>query len=698
MENIIEALDYIPSDDYETWVKVGMALKQEGYGVEVWDSWSQGSPKYKQGQCERKWRSFARDDITGGTIIQMAKDNGYTPYANSAMDWDDFFDEDVGRGGKIIDHEIVKQLSIPAPTREPIADIRRYLNLLFQSDDYVGYCDKLTMIDGKYIPKNGIFRRTARQILKDLEKGFDYAGIRQESDGGALIRFNPLDGEGESDANVTDFRYCLVESDTDTIEKQYGLYMEMKLPIVCLVFSGGKSLHAIVRIDAGKDHVTYKSRVDFVYKFCESNGLKVDKNDKNASRYSRLPGITRDGKQQYIVAENIGFESYEKWFEWTKIQNDDLPKDLSLAEIFANIRPLKDELIANILRVGHKMLIAAPSKAGKSFLLTYLTVCFAEGIEWLGCRCKQGKVFYLNCELDEDSCNHRFWDIYQKLGIENPHYENIRVWHLRGKTKPLDKLAPLLENRLAGKGYLACVIDPIYKIITGDENNATEMSEFCAYLDRIATNCSVAIIYSHHHSKGAAGKYGNAVDRSSGSGVFARDPDAILDLTELDPGSALDKYLEFVPDAAKTATAWEMTTTLREFPPMRPQRLWFDYPVHRPDDKNLLAEAKYSNTGSGKRGVGKDQREKEDIAQDMEDYFNENTFEVNEAIPASVLMDELGLQERNLRKHTGKETRFEVGTLDRELAVFRRGLDMIVFRDTSYQRKPNGKSVKWIPI
>ena len=696
MESIIEALDYISPDDYETWFKVGMALKQEGFGVEVWDSWSRGSTKYKQGECERKWKSFNRSDITGGTIVQWAKDNGYM--TNSAMDWDDFFDEDVGRGGRIIDHEIVKQRSIPEPSREPIADTRRYLNLLFRSDDHVGYCDRLDLIDGKFVPKHGIYVRTAGEILKALDNGFEGASIRSESDSGAMIRFNPLDGEGESDANVTEFRYCLVESDSDSIEKQYGLYIEMKLPIVCLVYSGGKSLHAIVRIDAGKDHATYKSRVDFVYKFCESNGLKVDKNDKNASRYSRLPGIKRGENLQYIVAENIGFESYEKWFEWTKIQNDDLPKDLSLADIMKDLKPLKDELIGNVLRVGHKMLIAAPSKAGKSFLMMYLTVCFAEGLDWLGCRCKQGKVFYLNLELDEDSCNHRFADIYEKLGIEHPHYENINVWHLRGKTKPLDKLAPLLENRLMNKGYLAAVLDPIYKIITGDENNASEMGEFCAYLDRIATNCNVAIIYSHHHSKGAAGKYFNAVDRSSGSGVFARDPDAIVDLTELDPGNALDKYREFIPGASETATAWEMTATLREFPPMRAQRLWFDYPIHRLDDKNLLAEAKYSSTGSGKRGVGVGQKEKEDIAQDLEDYFDENTFEVNEAIPADVLMEELGLSEANLKKHVGKATSFERGMLSNEPAVFRRGLDIIVFQDMSYKRKPNGKSVKWVPI
>ena len=306
MEGILEALDYISPDDYETWYQVGMALKYEGFSVDAWDSWSRGSAKYRQGECQRKWETFrgSSEPKTGATILSFAKENGYK-LGGGAMDWDDYFGDEmpdtmrppaqpkVGRDYKIIDHEIVKELPIPAPSRDPIEDLRRYLELLFLETDYVGYCDRLDFIEDRYVPKSGIFRRTAGNILGDLKNGFENAGIKQSSEAGALIRFNPLDGDGERDANVTEFRYCLVESDSDSIEKQYALYLAMQLPIICLVFSGGKSLHAIVRIDAGKDHSLYKKRVDFVYEFCEKNGLHVDKNDKNASRYSRMPGITR---------------------------------------------------------------------------------------------------------------------------------------------------------------------------------------------------------------------------------------------------------------------------------------------------------------------------------------------------------------------------------------------------------------------
>ncbi|NEW06366.1 hypothetical protein GK047_10115 [Paenibacillus sp. SYP-B3998] len=51
--------------------------------------------------------------------------------------------------------------------------------------------------------------------------------------------------------------------------------------------------------------------------------------------------------------------------------------------------------------------------------------------------------------------------------------------------------------------------------------------------DKIATELGASVIYCHHHSKGSQGGK-KSMDRASGSGVFARDPDALIDLVELD--------------------------------------------------------------------------------------------------------------------------------------------------------------------
>ena len=691
MENLLNCLPFIDSDDYDAWTKVGMALKHEGYSCSDWDNWSRGSTKWKPGVCEKKWNSFnetnAGEIVTGGTIFQMARENGYKPPSGS-FGWDDEVEE-IGLDYKIIDSTFVKEQTLPGMQGTPIEDLREYLHLLFNDDEYVGYCDKLEKIDGKWIPVNGLCRRTAKQLQDDLAKGFEYSTFRAESEGGALIRFNPLDGDGEKDANVTDYRYCLVESDKDSVEKQYALYQEMKLPIVCIVHSGNKSLHAIIHVDAKQDHREYQKRVNFIYDFCQKNGLHVDKNDKNASRYSRLPGIKRSGNYQYIVARNIGFESFEKWKEWADMQNDNLPKDVCLKDVFYNLPPLKPELIYGVLRMNHKMLIAAPSKAGKSFLQMELAICMAEGAEWLGFKCEMGKVLYVNLELDGDSCLHRFYDVYQRMGIPPNHLENITIWNLRGRSVPMDKLTPFIINRYKNKNYIAIIIDPIYKVITGDENSATEMSEFCSFFDRVALETNTALIYCHHHSKGASGRYKNAADRSSGSGVFARDPDAILDLTQLEVTEEADqKYRGQVPDAVKSVSAWELSGTLREFPPIEKTRLWFDYPIHKLDtDWNFLANARYGeNNFKGKQGVGEGQREKATIAEELEELFDVETFDVNEALSKEQVMDELGLSESNLKKHTARKTNFQTATLETGAAVvFRRGQKIIMYEGVAYQ-------------
>lgn len=83
--------------------------------------------------------------------------------------------------------------------------------------------------------------------------------------------------------------------------------------------------------------------------------------------------------------------------------------------------------------------------------------------------------------------------------------KNIDIWNLRGHAVPLDQLVPDIIKKTKDKQYDAIILDPIYKILTGDENSATEMAKFTNQFDRICTETGCAAIYCHHHSKGAQG-------------------------------------------------------------------------------------------------------------------------------------------------------------------------------------------------
>ena len=146
------------------------------------------------------------------------------------------------------------------------------------------------------------------------------------------------------------------------------------------------------------------------------------------------------------------------------------------------------------------------------------------------------------------------------------------------------------------------IIDPIYKVITGDENSASDMAAFCNQFDKICNETGCSVIYCHHHSKGAQGMK-RAIDRASGSGVFARDPDAQLDMIELELS---DEVKNFV--AERGATAWRMESSLREFPNFKPVNFWFEYPIHRLDNGEHLEEM--PSQGSPEAGRMKNKRSK----------------------------------------------------------------------------------------
>lgn len=718
MENnqydLLEVLNSIePAElDYQQWLNVGMALDQEGYSVEIWDAWSQRDPgRYHPGECQKKWRGFQGHNtpVTGGTIVQYAREQGWTPPYDPghALDWEDAISSD----GVIVDTNWVEGRDVKEPDSwDPVKQLTTYLETLFEAGENVGYVVKSWKKDEKWLPADkGAYDRTAGQLIEALSNcNGDIGSVLGDynPEAGAWIRFNPMDGVGVKDANVADYRYSLVESDGMDIEKQHAIIRELELPVACLVHSGKKSLHAIVRVDAA-DFMEYKKRVDYLYTICKKNGLEIDPQNKNPSRLSRMPGIIRGEHKQFLMDTNIGKSNWSEWKEWIESVNDDLPDPESLEDVWDNLPELAPCLIDGVLRQGHKMLIAGPSKAGKSFLQIEMCIAIAEGREWLGWKCTQGRVLYVNLELDRASCLHRFRDVYQALGWKPDNLKNIDIWNLRGKSRPMDKLAPMLIRRAAKKNYIAIVIDPIYKVITGDENSADQMANFCNQFDRVCTELGVAVIYCHHHSKGGQGSK-KAMDRASGSGVFARDPDAMLDMIELELSedvfkaeenktvcaackqyldahfkwdddlsqddlcssyqmlnyceNKLDKWqwaaLQRIVEAAKirvrAVTAWRIEGTLREFPKFPAVNLWFDYPCHRVDGVGILNDIQPEADGASWQKNFKKKRTPEQAKKDRMDSLEEQyeslkSFNQDGKVTVKELAESMGTTEKTVR-------------------------------------------------
>lgn len=734
--DLIPLLEYIdPSTlSYQEWCDVGMALKEEGYSVSDWDHWSASDGRrYNSGECEKKWDTFkgTGSPVTGATITQFAKEGGwhsnYDPDDDSQLGWDDsFVAQAPTKGYRLLDSSWLEGTKIEKPkVWHPAEQIIDYLQTLFDPGEIIGFSNNpwAKMKDDeveKWLPNEGIYTMTAGEIIDSLRKNNgDIGSVMGDPnpEAGAWIRINPLDGKGVKNDNVIDYRYALVESDSTELEKQNEILHRLELPIATLTYSGDKSLHAVIKVNA-QNYEQYKQRVDYLFKVMENNGLKVDTQNKNPSRLTRLPGFERGQEKQFLIDKNIGQQTWEEWEEYIEDLNDNLPDLENMSDLFDKEIELAPELIKGMLRQGHKLLISGPSKAGKSFALIQLAIAIAEGWKWFGFQCVQGKVLYVNLELDERSAKKRFVDIYNTLGNGHDHVDNIDVWNLRGKTSPMDKLAPKLIRKAAKENYIAVIIDPIYKVLTGDENSAHEMANFTNQFDKIATELGCAVIYCHHHSKGSQfGK--NSMDRSSGSGVFARDPDAILDLIELpvkedrfnqlkretvcqtyakaikhfnptydkvgiddqfsekqmvihlhqaiDPLPDSERIRAFIDHEKDVAvekcdheTAWRLEGTLREFAGFKPVNAWFKYPVHVLDDS--LADVELEDDSPKKKWMKGAQKSNsnrsEKTKQELEEAFNilsENGDPIDPKTLGSYLEIAKSTVYARVKKHDGFE-------------------------------------------
>lgn len=706
--------------DYQDWIAVGMALKDAGAPCSEWDEWSRrDGTRYHAGECEKKWAGFSgsASPVTAGTIVKLAKDQGWRPEPpNYEIEWEGTIgsrDDLV-----VIDPAWIEGKEVVAPDEwNPAEQLVTYLEILFEASENVGYVTESWEKEGRFLPTKGAWDRTAGELIQQLQGSAGDIGKvigDNKPAAGAWIRFNPLDGQGVKNENVTDFRYALVESDEMEIDQQNAIIRELELPVACLVHSGGKSLHAIVRVDAG-NYDEYRKRVDYLYDVCKKNGLVIDKQNRNPSRLSRMPGIMRGTNKQFLVDTNIGKDSWNEWYEWIESVNDDLPDPESLTEVWDDLPDLSPPLIDGVLRQGHKMLLAGPSKAGKSFNLIELAIGIAEGRKWLAWQCARGKVLYVNLELDRASCLHRFKDVYQALGWKPEYLHNIDIWNLRGKAVPMDKLAPKLIRRAAKKNYIAIIIDPIYKVITGDENSADQMAKFCNQFDMVCAELGAAVIYCHHHSKGSQGNK-RSMDRASGSGVFARDPDVLLDLIQLDVTDDLVKQetnkavaavckdfleqhvddwdalvsqddlcsekamleackehlspaqyqdmiapVEAARKACKARTAWRIDGTLREFPKFPAVNLWFDYPVHHLDKigslKDVEAEGEAPPWQKAKQQRKKNATlERAELNASLENAIRSCNF--GDPPTLKMLAESMGVSERTARDRIQKSGRY----------------------------------------
>jgi hypothetical protein len=266
-----------------------------------------------------------------------------------------------------------------------------------------------------------------------------------------------------------------------------------------------------------------------------------------------------DSNRAGIAREYLGEESEPK--------QADLPPIVDAADFIAAPLDMPPELVAGVLHRGSKLALGGSSKAFKTWTLLDLALSIAHGADWLGFPTAQGKVLFVNFEIQPHSWQRRIAAVVRAKGVElKP--GAIQLWNLRGHAADFRSLIPRIIQRTRREGFSLVIIDPIYKLYGGtDENAAGDVAALLNSLERLAVETGAAVAYGCHFAKGNAATK-EALDRISGSGVFARDPDSLLIFT---------KHEE--------ADAFTVEPILRNFAPVVPFCVRWQFPLMQPDEE-----------------------------------------------------------------------------------------------------------------
>ena len=243
-------------------------------------------------------------------------------------------------------------------------------------------------------------------------------------------------------------------------------------------------------------------------------------------------------------------------------------------------------LIDGLLYQGGKMFISAPSKAHKTFTALHLSVCVSNGQDWLGFRTIRRNVLFIDLELMPFETPKRLNAIMEREGLWDK--SGIALWNLRGHAVNFNSIREQILEHCRENDTGLIGIDPYYRLADGaDENSNSEIATFLLNVERLATETGAAVVLTHHFAKGNAASK-KSIDRMSGAGTFARDPDALLAMTEGE-------------DSTEDNPLFVIEPIVRSFPTVKPFAVRWEYPLWTRDE-NAPIELKGS-PGRRKKGT-----------------------------------------------------------------------------------------------
>jgi len=264
-----------------------------------------------------------------------------------------------------------------------------------------------------------------------------------------------------------------------------------------------------------------------------------------------------------------------------------LPEIMRLADFAASPPMAPPQIIEGILHQGCKMILGGTSKSNKSWCLLDLAMSVASGQPWWGRKCVKLPVVYINFELQPWALAERINALCAARPDRRDIGDTFHLWNLRGHNADITLLRPKLEEQLAKHTFGLIILDPAYKVLGNrDENANGEIANLMNEFEALAQKTGAAIVVAHHFAKGDSTAK-NAMDRMSGAGAWARDPDSIMVLTPHEEQNCftVTSILRNLPQLPEFVLAWD-------FPLMRVAGDLNPDALRRPQSKNKVCSDK----------------------------------------------------------------------------------------------------------
>ncbi len=196
---------------------------------------------------------------------------------------------------------------VPIPEVQDTSTAELFLRSIYRPDERVLiFCSEWSQGDFLWHAGGGSYRLGDRPGVKAVPSPLPTGGPI-----GCWFLAQPVSGKWESNANnraddgapkmgrrhgacVTAWRFMVLESDEAPPELWLRALVMLPLPIVAVYTSGGRSIHALARVDAGSKEAWDFLRDDLTPILCP---LGADPAAMTAVRLTRLPGTLRHGSR-----------------------------------------------------------------------------------------------------------------------------------------------------------------------------------------------------------------------------------------------------------------------------------------------------------------------------------------------------------------------------------------------------------------